>query len=130
MKHLRLFEEYNEPCITLYHGTTKQNAVRLITNGWEVSNIIGSNLGNPKYLYLTSEPEDAMWFANENSGDVILQVIDIPISYLIPDPEDEAGFSMRELLDRFYSTKKYKTPVKFALYKPLDSKHFNYYEAS
>jgi len=129
MKHLRLFEEFDkEDIITLYHGTTEHSAKALINNGWVSGNYIGSNMGNSNYLYLTSEPEDALWFANENGGNSIVEVSNIPISYLRPDPEDEAGYTMYELLDYLYSDNKYKLPVKFILTKPLDEKHFNIYE--
>ena len=77
------------------------------------------------YLYLTSGIEDARWFANEKGEDTIIEVKDIPIEYLRPDPEDEAGFSMNELLARIYNNAKYKFPSKFILTQPLNSNHFN-----
>lgn len=126
MKHLKLFENFNiDNVITLYHGTREHNALSLINNGWTSGNYTGSNMGNSKYLYLTSEPEDALWFANENGGNVVVEVRDIPLSYLRPDPEDEAGYTMSELLDRIYSDNKYKMPAKFILTEPLEKKHFN-----
>lgn len=50
--------------------------------------------------------------------------MNIPIEYLRPDPEDEAGFTMKELLDRIDTN---GFPAKFILTKPLDNSHFKPY---
>lgn len=110
---------------TLYHGTCSNNGVKLIEHGWEPKNVAyGSNMGNPNYLYLSSEPEDALWFAEEKGCNTVIQVSNIPIDYLRPDPEDEAGFTMIELLDRIDNT---SSPAKFILTKPLNKSHFTLY---
>lgn len=113
--------EYRNDTITLYHGTCLINAQNLVQNGWQPNKTTsGSNQGNPSYLYLTTDPEDALWFAEEKGCDSIIIVSDIPLSYLRPDPEDEAGFSMSELLNR-----KNGLPSKFILIKELGPKHFS-----
>ena len=108
--------------LTLYHGTSLENGTRLIEFGWKPSNgKTGGNMGQSRYLYLTSDPEDAMWFANEMGENFIVEVSNIPITYLRPDPEDEAGYTMAELLDMMKST---KLPSKFVLTKELGAEHF------
>lgn len=108
--------------ITLYHGTCLTNGENLIQNGWKpINKTYGGNMGNPNYLYLTSEPEDALWFAKEKGCNTVVIVKNIPISFLRPDPEDEAGFSMDDLLDRMNDN---GLPSKFVLTKELNSKHF------
>lgn len=116
-------ENFNEnDTITLYHGTCLPNAHNLIKNGWKsINKSYGGNMGNQNYLYLSSEPEDALWFAEEKGCDTIIIVKNIPVSFLRPDPEDEAGFSMGDLLDRINNT---KSPSKFILTKELNSNHF------
>ena len=111
--------------LTLYHGTCESNGKNLIENGWKpINSGYGGNMGNPNYLYLSSEPEDALWFAEEKGCNTVIEVINIPIDYLRPDPEDEAGFTMKELLDRIDTN---GFPVKFILTKPLDNSHFKLY---
>lgn len=112
--------ENNSNNLTLYHGTNVYNANLLVKNGWYPSNFTGSNMGNPSYLYLSSEPEDALWFANENGGETIVEV-NVPIKYLKPDPEDESGFSLDDLMNRM---SRKMLPSKFVLHHPLDSSHF------
>jgi hypothetical protein len=107
--------------ITLYHGTCKANADHLISNGWKPTGQSGANMGQGRYLYLSSEPEDALWFAQEKGCDSVVEVKDIPIEYLRPDPEDEAGFTMKDLLERI---DKHGFPAKFALWKELGKEHF------
>lgn len=116
-------ENKNIKFLTLYHGTCKYNAEHLIKNGWKPSKYnSGGNMGQNKYLYLTTHPEDARWFANEKGCDTIVKIENIPVEYLIPDPEDEAGFTMTELLNKL---NKSKLPTKFALTKQLDGEHFS-----
>ena len=111
--------------ITLYHGTCESNIRNLIENGWKPTNgEYGSNMGNPNYLYLSSEPKDALWFAEEKGCNTVIEIMNIPIDYLRPDPEDEAGFTMKELLDRMDAN---GFPVKFILTKPLDGSYFKIY---
>lgn len=110
--------------LDLYHGTCEDNANVLLQNGWIPRDCnSGGNCGNSRYLYLTTEPENAMWFANENGCSTILKLSNIPIEYIRPDPEDEAGFTMDDLLDRLVNSN-YKLPANFILIKPLDSTYF------
>jgi len=52
--------------ITLFHGTSEECANRLLTNGWMPNQeASGGNCENPNFLYLTNDPENARWFANE-----------------------------------------------------------------
>lgn len=112
----------NNTIITLYHGTTKYCADNMVENGWKpLKYSSGSNQGNPNYLYLTSEPENALWYAENNNGNTIVEVKDIPLSFLRPDPEDEAGYTMSELIERMNHS---MMPANFILTKELDKKHF------
>lgn len=116
-------EEESHEGLTLYHGTNKNVADHLIKNGWQPRESgYSGNMGNPRYLYLTSDPENAMWYANEIGGDVVLEVRNIPIEYLIPDPEDEAGFTINELLNRMKKIS--KMPSNFALTQSINKNHF------
>ena len=120
MKYIKTFENIHN--LTLYHGTSLNNAISLVNNGWQpYSGNIGGNIGQNKYLYLTNEPENARWFANEKGEDTIVEVSNVPLEYLKPDPEDEAGFTMKELLNRIDKT---GLPSSFVLYKDLNSDHF------
>ena len=111
--------------LTLYHGTCEDNGKNLIEHGWKpTNNSYGGNMGNPNYLYLSSEPKDALWFAEEKGCNTVVEIINIPIDYLRPDPEDEAGFTIKELLDRINTN---GFPAKFILTKPLNNTHFKLY---
>jgi len=129
MANIKLFNRFIKENVsknlTLYHGTCDANGKFIIENGWVSRNSgYGSNMGNPNYLYLSSEPEDALWFAQEKGCNMIIEVMDIPIEYLRPDPEDEAGFTMKDLYDRMNTN---GMPSKFILTKPLDKSHFRQY---
>ena len=122
VKYKDFVNEQKTNTITLYHGTCLNNANELVKNGWK-PNIYGSgsNMGDANYLYLSSDPDDALWFANEKGCQTIIELKNIPLDFLIPDPEDEAGFTMLELLQRINNT---NYPAKFALYKELPSEFF------
>ena len=128
MKLIKHFENFNtNDVITLYHGTCVNNAKNLIKHGWKPnSNSYGSNLGQSKYLYLTSMSEDAMWFANQKDCNTIINVIDIPIDCLMFDPEDGDGdiydYDIKKAIKKINSG--YPLPIKFSLIKPLDKSHF------
>jgi len=108
--------------LTLYHGTRYENALNLINNGWQPNKgYQGANMGQSKYLYLTTEKENALWFAEENGGNTIVEINNIPLDYLLPDPEDEAGYTMNDLLERIKTT---GFPANFVLFKPLNKSHF------
>lgn len=114
--------------LTLYHGTCTGNGKKLTQEGWQPNeSYIGSNMGNPKYLYLTSSLEDALWFAQEKGCDTIIEVNNIPLSYLRPDPEDESGYTMEELLRRMEES---DLPSKFILTKSLGKEHFKFHNDS
>ena len=123
---IKNFYQFNENILqklTLYHGTSNNTANYLIENGWIPRKIgSGGNMGNPRYLYVTTEPEDARWFSNQIGEDTVVEIKDIPLDFLRPDPEDEAGFTMKELLNRK------GLPSKFIIIKELDKKHFRIYE--
>lgn len=126
MKYLKKFEHSEEKSkltkLTLYHGTCSENAEKLVNSGWEPRVTgYGANMGNPKYLYLSNEPLDALWFANSRGCDSVVQLTDVPIELLSPDPEDEAGYSMQDLLNRSWG------PSKFILKGKLGSEYFKNY---
>ncbi len=93
----RIIED--EHTITLYHGTCPANAKELRTNGWEPnSGVMGGNMGQKRYLYLTTDPEDAMWFANERGCDTVMKVT-VPRNALIVDPEDGIADTVEDELN-------------------------------
>ena len=107
--------------IKFYHGTCKNSADNIIRNGWKpYSGYIGSNNGQNKYLYLTTEIEDALWFAEEKGCDTIIEVIIEDYDYILPDSE-EVGYTKNELIDRALNT---LMPSKFVLYKELPKEKF------
>jgi len=105
--------------ITLYHGTTKEAAKKILQEGWE-PNIAsrGGNQGNPNFLYVTNEPENALWFAQEKGDDVVLILEDYPLELLKVDPEDGIGASVEEEL---LISQKNKTPAYFIIQTPLSA---------
>ena len=109
----------------MYHGTSSGSAQSLIKNGWKPnSGFVGGNFGNAKYLYLTNEPENAMWYANESGNDTVVKVSDVPIEFLRPDPEDEAGYTMTELFDRI-NHPMFPSPSCFISTRELSSDYFS-----
>jgi hypothetical protein len=114
----------NVEFITLYHGTTLLNGLNLVKYGWE-PNRCATDLSNSKYLYLTSDYDDAMWYANEKSGNTIVEITNIPIDFLSPDPESEIGYNIENLLRRLIKNKK---PSKFVLTQTLNNEHFNIFD--
>jgi hypothetical protein len=72
-----------EKTINLYHGTTLESAALLTQNGWHPNSFAsGSQCGQSRYLYLTTHPEDALWFANEKGSETVLELKDVPYSIL------------------------------------------------
>ena len=128
MIHIKIFESFTEETITLYHGTSAFSASLLCENGWIPSSYgMGANGGQSRYLYLTSMEEDALWFAEEKGESSIVVIEDIPISYLIFDPED--GDYDREVygtvVNAVASIKNgLMHPIKLTLTKPLGASHF------
>lgn len=68
-------------------------------------------MGQPKYLYLSTLHEDAMWFANQKSCDTVL-LVTVPKAWLIVDPEDGSSDTVD---DEFAFALKTGMPGKFAL---------------
>ncbi len=123
--NLLLREQLSKKFITLFHGTTKESAEMLMKTGWVPnSGRITANMGNRKYFYLTSDPEDALWFANEVGDETVLMVSNIPISGLYPDPDDSSGYSLEELLKSMY-----KHPSKFIVKTPISASQFSIYKS-
>lgn len=124
IKSFKIFENFDN-VITLYHGTCDINANHLVNNGFKPNLFgYGGNMGDSKYLYLSSDPEDALWFAEQRGCKSIVEVKDIPLNFLKPDPDDESGYTIYDLLDRMKNS---KLPSKFVLIKDLDKKHFKLY---
>ena len=119
MKYLKLYEEYNESSVILYHGTSKENEKELLKNGW-MPNMkrSGSQQGDPQYLYLATSPENAVWYAAKKDNDMnVLEVI-VPIDYLRVDPHDGIYGNVKEEIEKGTS---------LILTKPLDYSHFKKY---
>jgi len=111
---------------TLYHGTCPENAEAIMKNGWEPNQVSsGGNAGQPQYLYLTNFPENAQWFANEKGCDTILEVRNIPMSYLEVDPEDGTEDTVERELN--FSEKAF--PGTVVLTKPLPADHFKVFKS-
>ena len=119
---MKIQRKRNPNTLKLYHGTSLRNANLLLKNGWHPNKVSrGANQGQTKYLYLTTEPLDALWFAEEKGESTILQVM-VPIDYLIVDPEDGVGETVDEELK---ISKRLKMPAKFALIKELEASNFD-----
>lgn len=74
---------------TLYHGTTEESAESLLHNGWQPNAwSAGANRGQPKFLYLTTDPEDALWFAQQKGGSSVLEIRGLAMDDINLDPED------------------------------------------
>jgi hypothetical protein len=108
--------------LTLYHGTTPDAAQSLVTRGWQPNQWgRGGNMGQTRYLYLTTGIEDAEWFANEKGAGTVVAVVNVPLAYLISDPED----AMTETVeDELASAARLGLPAKLALIRPLGPEHF------
>lgn len=115
-----LFDEEVKEQIVLYHGTSVGSAESLLKHGWTPnSGFTGGNGGQTRYLYLTNEPENARWFANEKGEDTVLKVL-VPISSLIVDPEDGIEDTVLEELNHKVGY--------VSLFKPLGAEAFSIYE--
>jgi len=120
MKISDLFHEDNST-ITLYHGTCSEFAKILLANGWQPGTAIsGANMGQSRYLYLTTDPDDALWFAQEKGCDTVLKVSNVPISILKVDPEDGVGDNVYDELNS-----KRGLPGKVVATSPLSKDHFS-----
>lgn len=107
--------------ITLYHGTTQESASALINEGWKPnSGSMGGNGGNPRLLYLTTEPENALWFAEQKGGASVLEVR-VQLDDLVVDPEDGVGETVEE---EFEIARRNGTPANFACRRALQAECF------
>jgi len=107
----------------LYHGTCPSNADVLIENGWAPNLIAqGANMGQTRYLYLTTHPEDALWFAEQKGCSSIVEVRDVPIASLRVDPEDGIADTVEDEISNGFGL-----PGKLVLTKPLGADHFFLY---
>lgn len=127
MKYIKRFEANFKNNITLYHGTCEHNANELLKNGWSPNQIgQGGNMGQPQYLYVSTEPEDALWFAEEKGCNTVLKIINTPIESLKFDPEDGCAdlfdYSIDVALKKLEN--EYQSPIKFVITKPLGNEHF------
>jgi len=105
----------------LYHGTTPEAAEALMARGWKPGSAPqGANMGQVRYLYLTTEYEDALWFAEQKGCDTVLEVRDVPPDCLAVDPEDGSGATVEEEVSSPYGL-----PGKLVLTKPLGPRHFS-----
>jgi hypothetical protein len=110
----------------LYHGTSRENAIKLLNQGWSPFQISsGANRGNPRYLYLTNEPENALWFAQEKGESIVLVLEDIPLEYLAVDPEDGLKDSVEQEILHSVKT---KLPAYLVLTKPIGPNFFKLFK--
>lgn len=108
--------------VTLFHGTTKENAELLLAHGWEPNKVSpGANQGQSQYLYLTNHPENARWFSEQKGENTILVLEDVPIEYLLVDPEDGVYDTVD---DELKTLSRSGIPGCVVLAKPLPAKYF------
>jgi hypothetical protein len=106
--------------VTLYHGTCEGSAEHLIQNGWAPnSGSQGSNMGQSRYLYCSTHPDDALWFAQEKGCDAVIKLVNVPLSSLRVDPEDGTADTLSDELNLPHGL-----PGKVVLTKPLGPEHF------
>lgn len=103
--------------VTLYHGTGEGGARRLLAQGKAGRASLGANGGQPELLYVTTHPENALWFARQGGGCEVLE-IKVPARMLQLDPEDGIGMTVRDELE---SSAASGTPASFAVRGELDA---------
>lgn len=105
----------------LYHGTCPENAEAILQNGWapRPGRQMGPNGGQPHYLYLSTDPEDARWFAQERGCDTVIEVHGVPLDCLKVDPEDGTGDTLEDELNLSHGL-----PSKVVLVRALSASHF------
>lgn len=120
MKYLKKYEQYNEETFTMYHGTSVEGEKLLLANGWKPNQVSsGGQQGNPAYLYVCSNPECAEWYAaDKGNGSSVLEIRNIPKSYLGIDPEDHLYTNLDKELEN---------NSQFTIRKPLSAEHFSKY---
>jgi RNA:NAD 2'-phosphotransferase (TPT1/KptA family)/GNAT superfamily N-acetyltransferase/2'-5' RNA ligase/8-oxo-dGTP pyrophosphatase MutT (NUDIX family) len=116
------FVKYAGATVTLYHGTCPENATALVEKGWQPNQVSsGANRGQSKYLYLTNMTDNARWFAQEHGCDTLIEVRNIPLSYIALDPEDATQDTVEAELD-YNGT---GLPGTVVLTQPLGAEHFH-----
>jgi len=81
----------------------------------------GANQGRRGHLYLSTDPFDALWFAEQKGEQTVLSVT-IAMDDLIVDPEDGIGetvseeFSQPRGLPGKFATKRPLSPAAFSLF--------------
>jgi len=122
-KYIDLVESMeNKTVPVLYHGTCEENALSIVKNGWQPkSGTRGANMGQTRFLYLSTGYEDALWFANEKGCNTVLRVKNVPYDFLIVDPEDGIRHTVEDELN---CPSKSGYPGKVALTKTLSANHF------
>lgn len=104
----------------LYHGTCASNAASLVQNGWAPrAGGQGGNMGQTRFLYLSTVREDALWFAEQKGCDAVVEVRDVPLDHLRVDPEDGSWDTLEDELAGHNGL-----PGKVVLTKPLPARHF------
>ena len=116
--------------VTLYHGTSAASASRLQTDGWSPDAAsAGANMGQSRYLYLTSEPEDALWFAEQKGENTILELRNVSCDMLKFDPEDgdydEEKYQIVENAMTVIRSGQLSMPIKFVLTKACSAATFS-----
>jgi len=108
----------------LYHGTCSHSAENLIKNGWTPRSWAqGANMGQSRYLYLSSDSDDALWFAEEKGCNTVVQVKNVPTDLLRVDPEDGIGSSVIDELNNPHGL-----PGKVVLISALGPEYFSIHE--
>jgi hypothetical protein len=121
VRYREIMKENTETVPVLYHGTTPESAKAMCTNGWSPRpGHSGGNGGQGRYLYLSTGREDAQWFSNEIGEDTVIEVHNIPKSYLRVDPEDGIGDSVDDEMNNAHGL-----PGKLILVQPLPASHFS-----
>lgn len=109
--------------VTLYHGTAAANAQRLLADGWKPGMAhSGSHRGQIRYLYLTTTPENALWYAHEKGAETVLEVRDVPLTFLHVDPEDGTAPTVEGELALSLGL-----PGNLVLQQALSAAHFSLY---
>jgi len=82
-------------------------------------------MGQPRYLYLSTGYEDALWFSQQKGCGTVVEVHAVPLSHLMVDPEDGCGDSLAGELGLPFGL-----PGKVALTHALPATHFRLPEPS
>lgn len=107
----------------LYHGTTPDAAFLLCNEGWKPNAWSqGGNMGLRHLLYLSTDPEDALWFAQEKGSDMVVEVTGLSAPDLVVDPDDGTYDTLEEEIGSTSGL-----PGKVALVRPVPSCLFRMY---